>query len=199
MKLNLELELEKSKAFQALADESLVDISAPDTSKNRAALAFFHLCLEHQHGLHILVEQRVFGSALALIRPTYESCIRGLWALYCARHEDILAFIENDQLPKIRRMLENIASAGQGFDDIVNAHDSSWDWMNDYTHGGSIQIKARAQGDTIQNSQTEQHAAAALATGRHWAFTSAVSMAAVCDRPDIYQALHMQRVLFDSA
>ncbi len=199
MKLDLEMELEKSRQFQSLADEALVDISAPDNSKNRAALAFFHLCLEHQHGLHALMEQRIFGSGLALIRPLYESYVRGMWAFHCASHEEILAFIQKDRLPRIRQMLVRIVSAVEGLENMEASHDSSWDWMNDYTHGGSTQIKARAQGDTIENTQSEVHAAAALVHGRHWAFMAAIAMADVCKRPDIYTALHHQRVAMDQA
>lgn len=197
MELDLEMELDKSLQFQSLADETLVDISAPGTSKNRAALAFFHLCLEHQHGLHTLIEQRVFGSALALLRPLYESYVRGMWALHCASHEEIMEFIRSNRLPKIRQMLVRISSAVDGLELLENAHEASWDWMNDYTHGGSSQIRARTQGDDIQNTQSEVHAAAALVNGRHWAFMAAVAIADVCGRPDICTALHHQRVAMD--
>jgi hypothetical protein len=199
MELDLEMELEKSRQFQALADEKLVDISASDNSKNRAALAFFHLCLEHQHGLHVLVEQRIFGSALAILRPVYESYVRGMWSYHCASHDQIMAFIKRDKLPRIRQMVVGISTAVEGLRGMVQSHDAGWGWMNDYTHGGSSQIRARAQGDTIQNTQSEKHAAAALVTGRHWAFLAAVAMCDVCKRPDLYSMLHFQRLAMDGA
>ncbi|KAG1435499.1 hypothetical protein G6F57_021099 [Rhizopus arrhizus] len=37
-----------------------------------------------------------------------------------------------------------------------------WDWLNDYTHGGSTQIKARFQRGVIESAITDEHALTCL-------------------------------------
>jgi hypothetical protein len=94
-------------------------------------------------------------------------------------------------------MLGQVLASVEGLEGMDKTHSDTWGWMNDYTHGGSLQIRARAQGDTIQNTQSDPYMAAALVHGRHWAFMAAVAMCDVCGRPDIYTMLHFQRIEMD--
>lgn len=197
MQIDLSEEIEKSRRFQSFADEYLVDIGAPATVKNRASLAFFHLCLEHQHGLHLLVENHVYGSALALLRPIYESYIRGLWCLRCATEPQILKFVKSGDIPKINPMLADLVANDPGCAALPALHKSSWSWLNDYTHGGSLQIKSRTQSDSIVNVQSDSHAAAALLVARHWAVLAGVAMSDICDRPELGVELARQRAEMD--
>jgi hypothetical protein len=63
----------------------------PFTSSDRARLAtsLFHVCIEHQTGFHVLADNGVFGSAVALFRPQFESFVRESWFLYCASEKQI--------------------------------------------------------------------------------------------------------------
>jgi hypothetical protein len=103
----LSVELSKACELSAYLTSKLHDISTKDTLRNRIAGACFSVALDHFDGVLILLERspRLYSSTYALIRPIFESYIRGMWFMYCATDKKIENF-NNDipyQLPKKNR------------------------------------------------------------------------------------------------
>src|SRR5690606_8896961 len=125
----------------------------------RAGLACLHLSIEHLHGLRTLAETGLYASALALLRPLYESYIRGAWILKCADGEQASSAINADRFPKVGRMVEAISTLVPGFELLEDTHSTVWGPLNDFTHGGATQIKARVRGSEIGSTISSGHVA----------------------------------------
>ena len=106
-----------------------------ESRDHRLAAPYFAVCLEHREAALLLISQDMRGSAFALWRPTYESYMRGHWALNVADDKDFQQLLRTKAVPK--------------FDSIVKALDSKskdsmfaktkaklWDPMSDFAHGG---------------------------------------------------------------
>jgi len=156
--MNLEQQLEKSKAWMAEAAQSIDGLSFISTHKLRASLSLMHLCLEHQQGIHTLVDNGIVGSAFALYRPMLEAYVRGLWCLLCASDGQVDAFLRGGEPPPFGKLIEVIEQhpqfQGGGLSRIKKAQ---WTTLCAFTHGGSTQIHARNTADEIIVRYTEKH------------------------------------------
>ena len=77
-----------------------------DTSNlMRVAVALLHLCIEHQTGIHTLVENGINGSAFALLRQQFASYVGGVWFNRCATEQQVSSFLEGRAPPTLGSIL----------------------------------------------------------------------------------------------
>ena len=118
---------------------------------------------EHHVGIHLLSDKGVIGPAFALIRLQLEAFIRGSWYYHCANENEVNLFIQGTEPPSPRQMIQDLEKNGALLDDtlerILKDH---WSYLCDYTHGGSIQIKARNTQDEITPSHKPEHVASII-------------------------------------
>lgn len=156
--------LERSFAFQA-AVQKHVGMLAP-VSRGRSEIAFQSglLSLEHGFSALILVEQELYSSSLSLMRPQYESLLRGVWLLYAATNEEVvkltrpLTVLSAQQAANadfsVKKMLDKLESCPDApmaltlqlkeFKEITGKA------LNDYTHGGLHALSRSSTGYPIQ-------------------------------------------------
>jgi hypothetical protein len=108
--------------------------------RNRTVAGLLYVSMQHFDSVLILISNQRYGSAAALVRPQYETMIRGSWFFHCATDTQIESFLGGGNAPRIREMigaLEKLPAykAGQ----LSRVHDRVWNIMNSYTHGGSEQ------------------------------------------------------------
>jgi hypothetical protein len=60
----------------------------PNEKRLQLAAACWHTAIDHQMAVGVLVHETLHASALALMRPTIEAYVRGLWLLYAATDQD---------------------------------------------------------------------------------------------------------------
>ncbi len=128
----------------------LVDNKNTEASnRSRIVAALLHLSMEHHGAIYLLTLNKHYGSAFALLRPQFESFIRGIWFLHCATDEQIDSFIKNKEPPKINSLLKDIESI-PGYEEgtLKKAKDEVWSTLCGYTHGGYFQ-------DAYRNTETE--------------------------------------------
>lgn len=111
------------------------------SDRNRLAAACFHQALEHHEAIVLLASRRLFGSVMALVRPMYEIYIRAVWLHVCASDADLEKF----QKGKLRREFGDLVGEiesheGYNVGVLSRVKRTSWRAMNDYTHGGPLQI-----------------------------------------------------------
>ena len=86
-----------------------LDGAAIDAShRNRVSAGLLHLSLEHHGAIQLLISNKPhphYGSALALLRPQFESFVRGVWFHHCAREYQLTNFINNREPPGIDRLI----------------------------------------------------------------------------------------------
>lgn len=171
---------------------SLTDgITFETTNRLRVAVALLHLSLEHQTGIHSLVNLGVIGSAFALLRPQFEAYVRGVWYHRCATDAQVSSLIGGGRPPEINVLIEEIEKL-EAFDEkLLSATKRQiWSNLNDFTHGGATQVKARCTMDEITQNYREEHIANLLTASATWSLLAGVALAAAVGAETLARELH---------
>lgn len=115
------------------------------------AVSCYDVVIEHHIGISALLRSRINGSAFALVRPLFETFVRGVWLRHCASDEQIDLYVSDKVDIKFWQMLEVVEKV-DGFDDGVlsGLKKNAWRAMNSYTHGGIQQASRRTSGAYIE-------------------------------------------------
>lgn len=171
---------------------SLTDgITFETTNRLQVAVALLHLSLEHQTGIHSLVNLGVIGSAFALFRPQLEAYVRGVWYHRCATDAQVASFIGGEQPPKIDVLIEEIEKL-EAFDEkrLSEAKRQLWPNLNDFTHGGTTQVKARYTADEITPNYRVEHIANLLTASASLSLLAGVALAAAVGTESLARQLY---------
>ena len=71
--------------------------------------ALFDICLDHAKGIVVTLENKLYASSYALVRPLFESFVRAAWIQHCACDSEI-SYVKNKDKFKIsfEKMLEAV-------------------------------------------------------------------------------------------
>lgn len=176
----LEDAIQKSKRWMEAAASFTEGLQIETTIRNRVAVSLFHLCVEHHQGIHTLVDMGLVGSAFALVRPQFEAYIRGAWFAVCATDDGITKFLQDNEPPKIGVMIKSLeekeAYTGGS---LSRMKKEVWDNLCGFTHGGSIQVKARNTKDEIKLNYRLPHISGMLTSSVLLSYLACVGMSAV--------------------
>ena len=176
----LKVLLERSGGFQADVHEFASGLIPADGKRYLVALQAGMLSLEHAAGALVLISQGFYPSAFTLMRPQYESLVRGIWLLYAASDTWVEKLSEPLTLESAKRaneglmlaeMLKELEKSSTAPAPIVEQlkqyRDVTWKAMNSYAHGGLHPLSRTLAGypaqltyDVVRNS----NAIVALAT-----------------------------------
>ncbi|WP_247263443.1 MULTISPECIES: hypothetical protein [Pseudomonas] len=180
--MDLQSAIEKSERWM-VQSSSLVDGLEIDPSvRSRVAASLFHLCTEHHQAVHTLTNQELFGSAFALMRPQFEAYVRGVWYHRCALDSKLNSFIKGGEPPRISELLTDIGNLSD-FDSqaLLETKQAVWGVLNEFTHGGAVQVRARITSTEIVRNYKNEHIVCML----HWSsilsFMGYVGMAAIAE------------------
>jgi hypothetical protein len=160
---------------------SIIDgVSFQTSNRNRVAVSLYHLCIEHHTGIHTLVDNNVYGSAFALVRPQFEAFVRGAWYHRCASDNQIDKFLRGGEPPPIKEQIETL-EALDGFSGgfLKGIKDNAWKNLSDFTHGGAIQVKARNTTDEVVSRYKSEHVAGIVSMSVTLSLLAAVGISAV--------------------
>lgn len=152
-------------------------------SEGRRYLVAFQaglLSLEHATGALVLISHGLFPSAYTLMRPQYESLVRGIWLLHAASDTWVEKLGEPLTLDSAKRANEGVMLAdmlkqlesnsnapGPIVEQLKQYRDVTWKALNSYAHGGLHPLSRTLAGypaqltyDMVRNS----NAIVALAT-----------------------------------
>jgi hypothetical protein len=119
-------------------------------SNPRIHLVFGYVvvALEHQDAIAKLVELKLSGSALALLRPQVETACRALWVNLISNDTDVAAIRERgaSPFPEFPKMAAELDTRYNSNGWWVRYADR-WGAMNGYTHTGLEQLGRRFQKD----------------------------------------------------
>jgi hypothetical protein len=115
------------------------------------AVSCYDIVIEHHFGIATLLQSRISGSAFALVRPLFETFVRGIWLRHCATEKQIASYVSDKLDLKFWQLLQAVESV-DGFQEGVlsDLKKSAWRAMNSYTHGGIQQAGRRISGDYIE-------------------------------------------------
>ena len=154
------VELSEACKLAAYLSVKLHDVSISDTLRNRIAGACFSVVLDHFDAVLMLLgrNSKLCSSAYALMRPIFESYIRGMWFLHCASDETIENFNKNKpyQLPKkIESLIEEVEQAVRFEKQLSNIYTKDWSDLCDYAHTGLLQIQRWNTSQAIEPNYPE--------------------------------------------
>ena len=117
------------------------------TIRNRIAISLFRLSLEHSAGILVLCEQGLVRTAMSLLRLQLEAYVRAEWFHFRANENDIARFLKHSEPPKFGEMISALEEHPP-FDGnhLSRSKVDFWRIFNDFTHGGTLQVDAMADG-----------------------------------------------------
>ena len=131
--------------------KSVHEISVPSNNRTRAAGSCFAIAQDHHHAIVLLIENRLFASAFALVRVAFESYVRGEWLSLCASDSVIHGFLKGKEPPKIDCLLSELELIGSFNEKILSkVKQNSWKAMCAYTHTGGIHVQRWNTQDGIE-------------------------------------------------
>ncbi|MBX3651411.1 MAG: hypothetical protein KF771_08545 [Burkholderiales bacterium] len=189
MHINMPLEgtLDQSQEWMNSCVAIVNTLTVPTTNRSRVAAALHQLSIEHYTGLHVLVENGVYSAALALYRPQFEAYLRGAWYHRCATDNQINDLIAGGEPPSPKEQMVALENCG-AFDvgSLQNLKQIAWKNLCDFTHGGSIQVKARAaRVGTIVLDIKSEHVASILTASASTALLACVGLAAIAENNQV--------------
>jgi hypothetical protein len=132
-------------------DSQIDGVEIPSELRSRIAAGSLAVALEHQKAIVLLVSQRLYGSAFALARLTFEAYVRGVWLHQCATDIEMKKFEANTLDRTFASFLgdiEKLDSFNSGI--LSSVKKKSWGAMNSFTHTGFSQVVRRFKGGAIE-------------------------------------------------
>jgi len=190
--------LNKATELMSRLDMKLDGLKVKDGADALASAALLHLSLEHFGAIVILLQNRLNGSAAALVRLQYEAMIRGMYFYQCASESEAEQFFAGAEPPKIKAMIEALEKK-PGFSSGVfsRVHLREWNTMNSYTHGGSAQVQRRYKGSDLANHYSDTDRLNILNSAKTMALLAATHAALACGSLEI--ASELKELFGDSA
>jgi hypothetical protein len=178
----LERAIKQSEQWMVHSSNLVDGLDISSTTQSRVAAALFHLCTEHQQSVHTLADHGLIGSAFALLRPQFEAYVRGVWYHRCATDDQSNAFIKGAEPPRIRNLLSDITKiADFNSESLIATKTSVWDMLNDFTHGGHVQVRARLTPVEITRNYKTEHIVGMLRWSSILSFMGYLGMASIAE------------------
>lgn len=141
--------METSPAVNATIDRSLdlsqwISDNHPATftsdGKNRLAVAFFSIALDHREAILCLLRHGARTSAFALARSVYEAGVKGSWAQYCVTEEIHHHAFQTGILPTFENMVRQLGKVQATNGVFARSKQLAWEPLSDFAHGGMKQV-----------------------------------------------------------
>ncbi|UUX95390.1 hypothetical protein LRS07_19605 [Aquabacterium sp. J223] len=134
----------------------------------------------------LLLEERRYASAMALLRPALESFLRGEWLAHCASEAQVDSFMSDEDPPKLRLLLDALEQVhpyeGGKLTALVRRH---WDAMCSFTHTGGLHVQRWMTETAVEPAYTAEELLAALRLGELVGSLATVATAALAGRDDL--------------
>ena len=159
----------------------------PNEKRLQLAAGCLHVAIEHAQAIVVLIQEKCFGSALALQRPLIEVYVRGLW-LYHAATAGEVDHAGRDSFPT-RDKIDKALNAK--FDDGAFTHPERalWATLCSYTHTGYMQIGARLTVDGVRSNYALDEVRQSLRFADMLQLASAIVVVNAADNPELAQAM----------
>lgn len=131
------------------------ELSFRSDARTTAAARCFQLALEHHASIVLLVESNQFGSALALLRPTLEAYIRGLWLARKASDRQLQHYM-NDGTLKISNLISEVETLPIYAEPKFRTWSSIVTALHSYTHSGVLAIQFRYSDLAIEPAYSDE-------------------------------------------
>lgn len=188
--------IERSQKLALDIMNSMTGRIAPSDNRNALAGAAFDSVLEHQRAVNLIIQNKMHGSALALLRPMYEGCITGLWCKYVATDKRLCEFEEARFNLDPRQVISDLKATHdvEYRRKLLQIHNQSWRSLHSYVHSGILPISRRLSNSHIGNDYKEDDAVEILQYSNLMAIIAAIELPDLTDdlefRESIYKVVN---------
>jgi len=149
--VNVENLLTQAFKLHGWIAQHLDGLEIPREQRIILAVSCYDVVIEHHIGIATLLKSRINGSAFVLIRPIFETFVRGVWLRRCATEDQINQFIHDKLDLHFYQLLESIERL-EAFQDgtLSSLKRSAMRAMHSYTHGGMQQAGRRTKDSYIE-------------------------------------------------
>ena len=189
--MELNKEIDKAKYLIDETNRLIVGLPILPGDRDRISVSLLHLSLEHCNGIIPLIEQNIFGSALALMRPQFEAYVNGVWIKHCANDKQIESF-KNGSTPIFQERINAIEKL-EGYDQktLSAIKEENWKIFCDFTHGGFRQVMTRNTKDGISYNFPSGYIANAVKATVVFSLSASVALAQIVGDKDLDSKLLM--------
>jgi hypothetical protein len=117
------------------------------TKRNTVFVALCSLAIEHHGAIIVLTkDDQHIGSALALMRPQIESCLRAIWTLHCATDIEIDAVVkQTEDFPPLHKCSMAVSKffENEGHPGLLMLPPDYRKHLHGLTHSGVEQLQLR--------------------------------------------------------
>jgi len=143
--------ISNSEKLMQWADSKIDGLEISSDDRPRIVASCLAVARKHQKAIILLVANKLYGSAFALIRLLFEAYIRGVWLNHCANDKEIEKFKKGEMDKKFGKLVEDIEKIdGYNVGTLSSAKKAGWKVMNSFTHSGFNQIVRRNTESTIE-------------------------------------------------
>lgn len=137
-------------------DKNIDGINIPSETRFRLAGGCLDVALEHHKAVVLLIKYHLYGSAFAMVRPLFESYVRGVWLHRCASDSDINRFTADKLDSSFIKLIQDVEKL-PGFDcgTLSSVKSAAWKAMHSYIHCGLLQVTRRNTESSIEPNYTE--------------------------------------------
>ena len=137
------MNIRESEALANWIDSKLRVLQFPGDRRVRITVSFMDIVHSHHRSIIILLKEKLYVSAFALGRSTYEAFVRGVWLDECATEEQIEKFINKDCFPgSFEKILSSIEQNNETMGGLLKViKETDWRAFNSFTHTGFLAIE----------------------------------------------------------
>lgn len=122
------------------------------TRAKKLAVASLCICLDHREATLLLAAHGARSSAFAMMRPVFESCVRGCWFGFVATNDQIDHFFAGRLSTKLETMARAVSRAEPALEGMASLGSLFKERLDEFTHGTGAQL-ARWYGPTEVSPQ----------------------------------------------
>ena len=164
--------------------EAVVSLQIPAQLKSRLSAGCHSAAMQNHAGIAVLFSLGLHAPAFALLRPAFESYVRGIWLSDCAKQAEISAFAAGawQKVPSMGNMvdqLESTASIGTGI--LKQSFLSNWETLCGFTHSGIEQIQMHISAGAVESNCSPEQIDEALNFAGACAVMAGIAMATLAD------------------
>ena len=127
-----------------------------DDFRHRVAGGCLDVTAEHHKAIVMLVANKLYAPAFALMRLLLESYVRGVWLHKCADDRDLERY-KKDKVPSYYELVESIENLKSHQDGTFSRmKERSWKAMNSYSHTGFLQASRRQTDNSIESNYDDE-------------------------------------------
>jgi hypothetical protein len=185
--MGIEVEFQHAKAtmvwVQAHLDKRQLP-GLPTIKRHQLASGALHVAVEHSQAIVVLVQDKLFASALALVRPLFESYLRGTWLLNAASDVQI-DDAGRDRFPDAAHMVDDLEKVGLS---LTHVKKQLWKMLCSYTHTGYQQIGARLTSEGLGSNYKDEEVEMALKMSANFSLVTVMQFAALANDESLANA-----------